>query len=153
MLSPLNDGSLLRASLSASTGSLLCQIVFIGNKKTTLGVFNAAAKVHPRGAISIRMIGEARPSHTDSQKKTERCWERQAPMDVVCDVLKSDVDCRSEGCSLWDNGNYLVQLASVSSPRDKQWLAGTSTTETFKTARQVGVMPASDTINSTEFLF
>lgn len=74
LLSPLNDGSLLRASLSASTGSLLCQIVFIGNKKTTLGVFNAAAKVHPRGAISIRMIGEARPSHTDSQKKTERCW-------------------------------------------------------------------------------
>lgn len=53
---------------------------FHDNKKTTLGVFNTAAKVYPRGAISIGTVGEARYSPTASQKKTEKGWKRQAQM-------------------------------------------------------------------------
>lgn len=70
---------------------------FHANKKTTLGVFNRAAKVDPRGAIS--MVGEARESYTFTKENRKRLAETDSN-GPVCDFLKSDVDCRSEVCSL-----------------------------------------------------
>lgn len=48
-------------SLRASTGSLSCQIFFfMVIRKTTLDVFNTAAKVYPRGVISTYHVRKKR---------------------------------------------------------------------------------------------
>ena len=72
---------------------------FHANKKTTLGVFNTAAKVDPRGAISISMVGEARESYTFTKENRKRLAETDSN-DPVCDFRRSDGDRRSEVCSL-----------------------------------------------------
>lgn len=57
--------------LRAFPGRLSCQIFFHGNKKTTLDVFNTAAKVYPRGIISTYYVRKKR------QDIIQRCFPKR----------------------------------------------------------------------------
>lgn len=85
---------------------------FHDNKKTTLGVSNTAAKVYPRGAISISMLGQARQNPYCFTKENRKRLAETGSNGPVCDFLRSDVDCRPEVCSLWDNWG-LLSLAGL----------------------------------------